>query len=806
MAAPRPLDPASLRRRCDPERFAFTTTADLPDVTAPVGQTRAVDAARFGIGMRGDGYNLFAMGPADAGKLTILRELLRQAAAAAPVPPDVCYAFDFAHPHRPRALRLAAGRGRALRDELHRLVEEMRVAIPAAFEGEELAARKRVIEEETKERHDRVFEELRAEAERRGIAFLRTPIGMGFAALRDGEVIPPDEFARLPESERARIESEISALQDRLRAAIREVQSLAKDERARIRSLLRDVASATVGHLIDEAAARWRDFPEVLAHLEAVRSDVVENVEALLSTEERGHTALTQALDPRGPEPSILRRYLVNLVVDNSDTRGAPVVEEDHPTYSNLVGRIEHVAVMGALISAFHLLRAGAFHRANGGYLVLDARSVLLQPYAWDALKRALESREIRIESLGQILGFATTVSLEPEPVSAEFRVVLLGERSLYHLLDHFDPDFRSLFKVVVDFEDDCDRGGDREDAFCRLVATTARGHGLLAFDRGAVARVIEESSRAAGDAERLSTHMGSLADLLRESDHFARVAQRAAVAAADVESAVAAAETRRGRVRDRVIDQFRRGTILLDTDGAKVGQVNGLCVVQLGGFSFGHPSRITAKVRLGAGQVVDVEREVEMSGPIHSKGVLILSGFLAARYAPEHPLSLSATLVFEQTYGAVEGDSASCAELCALLSALAEAPLSQSLAVTGSVNQHGEVQPVGGVEEKIEGFYDACRARGATGREGALVPAWNAKALMLRPDVVEAVAQGRFRVYAVASVDEALEILAGVPAGVRDTTGRFPADSLNGRVEARLVAMAERRVSLGRAAEGTPR
>jgi lon-related putative ATP-dependent protease len=533
----------------------------------------------------------------------------------------------------------------------------------------------------------------------------------------------------------------------------------------------------------------------VVAHLDALGHDVVDNVGLFLKNED-GSSPSPAAIF--GDGESALRRYEVNLFVDNGALKGAPVVYEDHPSYDNLVGRVEHRAQLGALTTDFSLIRAGALHRANGGYLLLDVRRVLQQPYAWDGLKRALSGRQVRIQSLGQLLGIASTATLEPEPVPLDVKVVLLGERQLFYLLEQHDPEFHPLFKVAVDFEDVVDRSPDNDRLYARLVATLARKEKLLPFDASGVARVIEQGARLADDAERLTAHIGVLTDLLRESDHHAREASAPTIGEAHVEAAVRAEERRAGRIRQRMLDEIQRGTVLIDTEGAKVGQVNGASVLQLGRYAFGRPARITARVRLGRGEVVDIEREVDLSGPIHSKGVLILSAFLGARYVPEHPLSLSASLTFEQSYGPVEGDSASCAELYALLSALADAPIKQCFAVTGSVNQHGEVQAVGGVNEKIEGFFDVCRARGMKGQHGFLLPAANVKHLMLRHDIVEATRDGTFEIYAVETIDQGIELLTGVPAGQRGDDGKFPEGSINRRAEDRLLALAKIRLAVG--------
>jgi len=799
MADNKALSPETLYRRCDPQQFTFETTSDLEDLKEIIGQARAVDAVRFGIGMRREGYNLFSLGPAGLGKHSIVSYFLKRQAASEPTPHDWCYVNSFDQPQKPRALSLPSGQGVTLRADIERLVEELRSAVLAAFETEDYRTRRQAIEGEVKERDEKAFEAIRSEAEQKGIAMLRTPTGLVFAPVQKGEVLSPEEFERRPEEERHRLEAEMEEFQKKLQSIMREAPQWGRQGREKLRELNREVATFAVGHLIDELRKNYAPLPEVVTHLNAMQQDVIENVDEFLSPSESPLAALIGIPQRRAEMSSaFLRRYQVNLLVAHSENQGAPVVYEDNPTYQNLVGQVEYTAHLGALVTDFNLIRPGALHRANGGFLVLDAHKVLLQPYAWEGLKRALRSLEIRIESLGQMLSLISTVSLEPQPIPLSVKVVLIGERLIYYLLSHFDPEFNELFKVAVDFEETMDRSADSSLLYARFIATMVRQEGLLPFDRAAVARVVEQSARVAGDAEELSTHRRTVADLLREADYWAREANRPVVSANDVQRAIDAQVHRADRVQQRLQQQVRRGTILIDTQGEKVGQVNGLSVVQLGQFTFGHPSRITARVRLGKGEVIDIEREVELGGPIHSKGVLILSGFLGARYVIDRPLSLSASLVFEQSYGGVEGDSASSAELYALLSALAEAPIKQSLAVTGSVNQHGQVQAIGGVNEKVEGFFDLCQARGLTGDQGVLIPASNVRHLMLKQDVVQAVRAGQFHMYAVETIDKGIEILTGLSAGERDPAGKFPNGSINQRVEARLAELAEKRLQLG--------
>ena len=769
-----------------------------------IGQSRAVEAVLFGIGIRREGYNLFALGPSGTGKHTLVRGFIADQAAKEKTPVDWCYINNFAQSTKPRRLELPAGRGSVFRKEVEQLLEELRTAIPAAFETESFRTRRQAIEEEIEERHEEAFRNLGQEAQEKGIALLHTPTGFVLAPVRKDEVLTPEQFEQLPKEEQQQITRVIAELQEKLQAIIRQSPQWRREGHEKIKELNREVSTFAVGHLIDELRKKYDDLPEVVDYLNAMQQDVIDNVDDFIKPQEPSIAALMGIPQPAAGKGSFaFRRYQVNLLVEHRENEGAPVVYEDHPTLPNLIGQVEYLSHLGALVTDFNLIRPGALHRANGGYLLLDAYKILQQPYAWEGLKRALRSAEIRIESLGQMLGLMSTVSLEPQPIPLQVKVVLLGERLLYYLLSQYDPDFSELFKVAVDFEEEMPRTPESHQLYARLIGTLARKEKLLPLDREAVARVIEHSSRMAGDAERLSTHTMTLADLLREADYWAATDDRAAVGAADVQQAIDAQNRRADRMRSRYLEAIQRGTILIDSAGSKVGQINGLSVILLNQFSFGHPTRITARVRLGRGEVVDIEREVELGGPIHSKGVMILAGFLGARYAIEYPLSLSATLVFEQSYGGVEGDSASSAELYALLSALADIPIKQSLAVTGSVNQHGEVQAIGGVNEKIEGFFDLCRLRGLTGDQGVLIPASNVKHLMLRQDVVEAVRAGQFHIYPVETIDQGIEILTGLPAGERDANGKFPYGSINQRVEVRLIELAEKRIAFGQSPKG---
>ncbi len=788
------LKPEDLYRRCDPELLDFETTRELAEPDGMLGQPRAVAAVEFGVDIERAGYNIFAFGPTGVGKHEAIQRYLEKRGAREPVPPDACYVNNFEEPQKPRLLRLPAGRGRELRQSLDEVTHDLIATLAAAFETEEFQTHRQVIENTFEERQGEAVTELGEVAREQGIALLRTPSGMVFAPLEGEEVLSPEQFKELSEEDQERLKGEIEKFQKELQKIFRQLPAWKREKREKVRELNEEVSRHAVGPIFEELKKRFADLEEVVDFLESVESDVRSNAAALISREEPQLEEMLKSLSQtQGMDKPLLRRYRVNLVVDHSQSRGAPVVFEPHPTYQNLIGRVENISHMGALVTDFNLVRPGALHRANGGYLLLDASKLLLSPYAWEGLKRALRSKTIKIESLGEAMSLVSTYSLEPDTVPLSVKIVLVGEPRLYYLLSSHDLDFGKLFKVAADFGEDADRAPDNERAYARLIGSLASEEELRAFDRAAVARIIEHGARLLGDSEKLSLNLGRLTDLMREADYWAGKAEREVVTAADVQATVDAQVFRSDRLREKVQESMLRETILISTEGSAVGRVNGLSVLQLGDFAFGRPSRITARVRLGKGRVIDIEREVDLSGPFHSKGVLILSGLLGARYTRETPLALSASLVFEQSYGGIDGDSASSTELYVLLSAIAGIPIRQSLAVTGSVNQHGEVQAIGGANEKIEGFFDLCRARGLTGDQGVLIPASNVKHLMLRSDVVEAVAAGEFHVYPVSHVDEGIELLTGIPAGERGEDGAFPEGSVNGRVERRLAEMARK-------------
>ena len=790
-----PLDAQALFRRYDPARLGFETTDQVEDMTVMLGQPRAEAALEVGTGIPGGRFHIFAHGLPGTGRRHLVLQTLAERARARSTPPDLCYVYDFGQEHRPRLLTLPAGRGSDLRRDMEHLVEDLRAGLTTAFEGEDYHARREKVDEEFKARPRQAFEAIEEQAKTEGLGVLRTPTGFAVAPLRDGEVLASEAFGRLPPDEQEAIQQRMTVIHDEIQRTVRQFPRWAREHRERIRELDQDTSSGVADHLLDDLRKEYAGLDEVQRYLDTVLKDVVDNAHALIDSSDQ--QPMLELFRQPGEGPWV-RRYRVNVLVDNGGGSGAPVIEEDNPTYDNLVGRIDHVSHFGALVTDFTLLKAGALLRANGGFLVLQAHQVLRAPLAYDALKRALESEHLRIESLGHALGLVTTVSLEPEPVPLNVQVVLLGEPYIYYLLSALDPDFERLFKVAAEFAEEMDASEAAERQYVGLLATLARSEALKPFDRTAIARILEQSTRLAGDQRKLSVRMAPIVDLLREASYRAGKAGAPAVTAEHVQGAIDAQIYRQDRLRERSLEAIERGILLIDTDGRQAGKINALSALPLGGFTFARPTRVTARVRLGGGDLVDIQREVELGGPVHSKGVLILGGYLGSRYAANAPLSLWASLVFEQSYGQVEGDSASLAELCALLSAIAEIPIRQGVAVTGSINQHGDVQAVGAVNEKIEGFFDVCRQRGLTGDQGVVIPAANVSHLMLRQDVVEAVAAGRFRVWPVTTVDQAVEILTGMPPAERSPEGLFPEGSFNAVVEGRLTGFAEARREYG--------
>ncbi len=787
------VSPDQLRHATDPDSLGFATTEELSDVAQNITQERAIEAVSFGVGIQSPGYNVFVMGGPGHGRHRIVSSILKSMAAERPTPSDWCYVHNFQNPHKPRAIMLPPGRGIRLKADMDKLVAEVSAAIPGAFESDDYQARRRAVDEAVQQRQQEMFAGIHAEAEKSGVALIRTPMGFTFAPAKNGEVLTPEAFHALDQAERERIQSEIERLQGQLKNIVVQIPGLEKEHREKVRELDREVTRFAVGHLTDELEKTYADLPDVAAHINAVEADIIENAgQFLRPAPSQNMPADAEAVGIEAAARAIQRRYRANLIVDNSESSGAPVVTDDFPSHGNVFGRIEHIAQYGALATDFNLILGGALHRANGGYLILDARQILTQPFAWEQLKRSLRSREIRIESIAQALGMISTVTLDPEPIPLDTKIVLIGDRQLYYLLSAHDPEFPDLFKIAADIEDEVPRRKDTALQLAEIISTASRNDGLLPIDCSAMAGILDFAIRKAGDTERFSTQVGDMIDLAREANHLAAAAGATTVSAGHVTAAQDARIRRGSRIRDLIYERIAQKVTLVEVEGTAVGQVNGLSVLQAGSLAFGQPSRITARVRMGRGGVMDIEREAKLGGALHTKGVMILQGFIAQLYLPDLPLGLSSSLVFEQSYGGVDGDSASMAELCALLSAISGVPTRQDLAMTGSVNQHGVSQAIGGANEKIEGFFDICQEAGLTGTQGVIIPRSNVRHLMLREDVVAAAREGRFHVHAIGNVDEALALLTGKPAGPRGDDGTFAEGTMHRLVEERLVAFAK--------------
>lgn len=775
------LAPSRLYHSCDLSSLEFDDTSQLAPLDRTLGQERALEAIEFGIGMAHEGYNLYLMGSTGLGKHRVIRQALEKMRDQAPAPADWCYIANFAEPHRPFALKLPPGRGRTLRQGMRQLVEDLLNAIPAAFQSSEYNQRAEAISEDFKGREEQAAQALGKHAKKQNIALIHTPSGYTLAPLRDDHMLSSDDFDKLPAEEQERLGKIIDELKEELKKIMSRIPIWQREMRKRFKALEREIADNTVSQLVAELEERYRDLPEVLEYLQAVKQDVVEHLEPF----RQGDGA-----DGKAPSPDDLQfnRYQINLLVDNAGSSGAPVVYENNPTYLNLIGRVEHIARLGTLSTDFTLIKPGALHRANGGYLILDAVKLLTNPFSWEALKRLLKAREIRIEALERLLSLTGTTSLEPQPIPLDIKVALLGERLLYYLLKAYDPEFGQLFKVAADFAEAIPRAAGNDPLYARFIAGLQQREQLRPLQCSAVELLVEQAARRAADGDKLSLDISGLLDLLKESDYWSARGGSTLILREHVQAAVDAQRHRLDQMREQLQEEILRGTLMIDTRGSQLGRINGLSVFFAGDHAFGIPTRISATARLGSGEVIDIQREVDQGGPIHSKGVFILSSYLARRHAKHQPLCLAASLVFEQTYGSIEGDSASAAELCALLSAIGDLPLKQSLAITGSVNQHGEIQAIGGINEKIEGFFAICRARGLSGEQGVIMPQANRPHLMLRRELVEAVAAGSFHIYAVRHVDQAMELLSGQSAGTPDTEGVYPPHSVNGQIQLRLA------------------
>ncbi|MDX1764389.1 MAG: ATP-binding protein [bacterium] len=781
------VPPDQLRTAVSLVGIKFETTADIPSLDATVGQDRAVQALTFGLRIGQDGYNIYAAGVPGTGKSTMVRRLVTKFAEDQPVPDDWCYVYNFQKPENPRAIRLNAGEGQAFQEGMSQFIQYIKAKIPDVFQSKDYIEERDEIIERGNKAKEALFQEIVERGRDHGFEIKSTRTGFKFSPIRKGKTLRKEDFDLLDHEEQKEIEEKQKIISDYLRDLLVKFQRLDKETESRLEKFQKDAANFVIEGRFRELEGKYKDHQGIAAYLKEVYEDVLTNFKDFIPSSQ---PALNLFGEVGNHADHMHIRYRVNLLVDNGETRGAPVVEETNPIHVNLVGRIEKRTKFGTLQTDFTLIRAGSILKANGGYLIIHILDLLTHPFAWEALKKALENKELQVEDMGELYGLISTIGMKPEPIPVDLKVVVIGNSYIYSLLQYYDEDFLKLFKVKADFNTRTRRTEGEVVKYVQFAAKICRDEQLNHFDRDAIRELIILISRMVEHKDRLSLRFNEVANLIREAAFCSREEGAAVVTAKHVEQAWQAKIYRSNLVEEQIQEEIDEQVLMVDVEKEKVGQVNGLVVYALGDYAFGKPTRITSRTFLGRKGVVNVERESELSGKTHSKGVMILGNYLGGRYAQEHSLSLSASLAFEQSYGEVDGDSASAAELVALVSSLTGIPVRQDLAITGSINQHGEIQPIGGVNEKIEGFFQTCRNRGLTGSQGVIIPHQNVRHLCLARDVVEAVEEGRFHLYQVSQVDEALALMTGMEAGVEDEQGQFPPNTLNGKVQTALRSM----------------
>lgn len=786
-----PLPPEKMRHALDSSRIDCKSTDQLTPLKEIIGQDRAIKALEFGLNIQEEGFNIYASGMHGTGRTSAVRKYLAQVAAKKPRGNDWIYVNNFKNPYEPNAIKLPPGTGKTFRDELASFIEEARQLIPKVFESEDYATRRDAAIKNLEQQKGELISRLNAVAQEKGFLIQTSPQGLVIIPTRNREPIPPEEFQAMPEDVQNEYQKRREELSTEMRNTFRQLRELDQKAQEGVERLNRDVALNALGHRVAALKDKYSKIDEIQEYLDSVQNDIIDNLNQFLPETQPSQTQ-AQMQHPLVQE-LIFRKYQVNVIVDNSRDDGAPVIFEQNPTYLNLIGKVEKEVEYGVVSTDFTMIRPGSIHKANGGYLVIMVEDLFRNPYSWDGLKTALKTGEVVTDEPGERMGFITAKGIKPEPIPLSLKVILVGTPEIYRILYMGDPDFAELFKVKADFDVTMDRNDENVKRYSNFICTLCNHYNLRHLEAPAVAKIIEYSSRLAEDQQKLSTKFSNIADTIREANFYAGKNDAWYIGEAEIQKAIDEKIYRSNLVQEKIREYINRGIILIDSEGDRVGQVNGLSVIGLGDIEFGRPSRVTASIGVGKGGIIDIEREAAMGGPIHTKGVLILSGYLANKYAQDKPLSLAARLVFEQSYSGVDGDSASSTELYALLSALARIPIKQSIAVTGSVNQNGVVQAIGGVNEKIEGFFEICRTLGLNGDQGVMIPASNVQNLMLKEEIIEAAESGKFRIYPVKTIDEGIEVLTGMRAGERGPDGSFEEGSVNYRVDNRLREMAER-------------
>ncbi|MEW6145886.1 MAG: ATP-binding protein [Thermodesulfobacteriota bacterium] len=778
---------------CDLSQLNFKTTEDLPPCTDFIGQKRAVESIEFGIGMGYAEYNIFLVGPTGVGKSTTIETILSRVAKTKPTPKDWCYVYNFLDPNEPKAIELPTGKGKLFRKDMEDFLQILKTDIPRAFESKEFEEQKQSIMNESQRKKNVLFEELQKKAAGNNIQIQFSPTGIITIPLMEGKPISQEQYNALNDEAKDEIINRKEKTDNEVAEALKEARKIENEAVERLKELERRVALFAVRDLIEDLSEKYQMFPVIIDYLDQVQKHILENIDNFLPDKSAQPAGLPFAFRMPAQQQPTFTEYKVNVFIDNSLTEGAPVIFETHPTYTNLFGSIEKEARFGALFTDFTMIRPGSLAKANGGYVVLEALDMFKFPFVWDSLKKAIENQELRIEDIYQQFGYSSTIGLRPEPIKLDVKVIIAGNSYLYQMLYAYDEDFRKLFKVKADFDTVVDRNDATLSQYSCFIKSICERDNLNPFDRSGLETVIEYSSRLSGDQRKLSVQLGSITKILKEADYWAKLESSDGLTKRPhVEKAIEEKIYRSNMVEEKIQELIAKGILLVDTEGTVTGQINGLAVYNMGDYAFGKPSRITCETFMGTEGVVNIERKSRMSGNIHDKGVLILSGYLGAKYAQNKPLSLSASIGFEQSYETIDGDSASAAELIVLLSSLSGVPIKQGLAITGSVNQKGQVQPIGGVNEKVEGFFDVCKAKGITGEQGVVIPYQNVKNLMLKKTVVEAVKHGKFHIYPVETIDQAIEIMTGKEAGARGPSGKFKRGSINYLVDKKLREFAE--------------
>jgi lon-related putative ATP-dependent protease len=788
------LKPEELRRVCNLDEFDFECTSDIQPLDETVGQERALRAIEFGVGIKSQGYNIYALGPIGTGKTTFIKNYLKEKAKVLPRPDDWCYIYNFADAYRPIALKLPAGKGAEFQADMDKLLGYLKTEIPRALEAEDFERERNEIFQNYQEKRSEEMSRLDEEANQAGFALRTGPTGLMLIPAYQGQPLTPDQLSQLRPEQKRELEKKATEFQENISTTMRKIRDLEKETKSGVSKLEQDTVVFAVGHSISDLKEKYVDIKQVIEYLDNVQKDVVENIDDFKRTQASEGEGSMESLGLKIPMPQpSFNKYKVNLIVDNSKTEGASVIIESNPTYPNLIGRIDRQVRFGALTTDFTMIKGGALHRANGGFLIIPAENLLRSMLSWEALKRVIENREIKISEIAQELSFFSTISVEPEPIPLDIKIILIGSTYIYSLLHEMDNDFQKLFKVMADFDVQMERNAENTLKYARFICARCLEENLLHFHKSAIAKVVEYGSELGGDQEKLITRFIDIVDIIREASYWAQQNNKDRVYAEDVKKAIDEKIYRSNRIEKRLQELIDDGTIMVDVGGSVVGQVNGLAVMEFGDRMFGKPSRITVRTFLGNDGVINIEREAKLSGRIHDKGVLILSGYLCGKYAQDKPISLSASICFEQSYEGVEGDSASSTELYALLSSISGITIKQNIAVTGSVNQRGEIQPIGGASQKIEGFFEVCKAIGLTGDQGVIIPQKNVRNLMLREDIVDAVRDGKFHIYPVSTINQGIEVITGMEAGELRKDGTYPKGTINYMVDKRLREMADK-------------